>query len=313
MIYGQEIKASIARSASECEAHCYVATAYCKKTAFEELFATPALQAKVKILLLRWDLVDLVTGASDSEVYPLAKSLGWEVYIHQKLHAKVYRFDRYCYIGSANLTNAGMTGYTSTSNFEAVTKVDVTDKIENWFFQLVQSSRHLDDELYEHIKTDVEKYIDKFPETDHIDYSLQTQKLLKATQLEDIYTNDFFWSANPDAFFTKEEEGYNTEHDLYLLRLNSPISQQELSAAFHHSKAFRWLINILIDKKEIYFGELTALLHESLCDDPEPYRKTVKILLNNLINWAGKFSKDIILIDQPNRSTRLRLQSSVTY
>ena len=44
---------------------------------------------------------------------------------------------------------------------------------------------------------------------------------------------------------------------------------------FTASKAFHWLLDSVED--QIYFGELSSELHSSLCDDPAPYRKNVKV------------------------------------
>ena len=310
MIFGHEIKASIADAASQCETTCYIAIAYCKKTAFEELFINPSIKAKVKLLFLRWQLSDLVSGASDLDVYPLAKKYGWTVYIHQKLHAKVYRFDNDCFVGSANLTNMGMIGEPLTSNIEALSKEKVDKDIDNWFLQLINNSRELDDELFYEISNDVEKYTDIIIELNNIKYSSYTQNLFNKDKIENLYTHDFFWIEHPDNLFSpSKNDNRNVEHDLQLLRLNPPISSQDVSNSFHQSKAFHWLLNILLKKKVIYFGELTALLHDELQDDPAPYRMTVKMLLNNLINWAGYYSQDLFIIDQPNISTRLKLRN----
>lgn len=308
MLFGQDIKSEVVISASQCSNTCYIATAYCKTTAFQELLINSSVNAKVKILLLRWDLNDLITGASDLDTYSLAKKHGWKVFINQKLHAKVYRFDNDCYIGSANLTNRGMIGEATLRNIEVLSKEDINNDIESWFLQLINASRELDDELYEQIVKDVEQYdYESIPSLD-IHYSIETQNLLNKSKIEELFTLDFFWVEKPlDILSGSEEERRNIEHDLTLLRLEPPISEDGMSIAFHQSKAFHWLLNILLERKEVYFGELTSLLHDALHDDPAPYRKSVKILLNNLISWVELYSRDILEIDKPNVSTRIKL------
>lgn len=308
MIYGQEIKTSIANAASRCEASCYIASAYCKAHAFEDIFINPSIRAKVKILFLRWQLSDLLSGASDLDVYPLAKKHGWEVFINPRLHAKVYRFDDDCFIGSANLTHSGLTGDINDINLEVVTKVETNDQIRDWFLQLINNSRNLDDELYNQIKSDYETYLEEYKNIESVQYSLRTQHLFNKNFTDNLFTHDFMWSETPQSLLSSNnEDERGVAHDILLLRLNYPISKQDLINAFHQTKAFHWILKILLDKREIYFGELTSLLHDTLQDDPGPYRKSVKILLNTLIKWMEYCSNDIFLIDQPHISTRIRL------
>lgn len=59
---------------------------------------------------------------------------------------------------------------------------------------------------------------------------------------------------------------------------------------------------------EIYFGELSTLLHEAIVEDPKPYRKDIKRLLANQIKWLETLGIEDIVIDRPHYSQRLRLR-----
>ena len=309
MIFGKNIEETLLSSISRCEDHCSVATAYCKKSAFEKLFIEQPLQSKNKVLIVRWELKDLVMGASDLDVYTLAKSSGWDIYINSDLHAKVYRFDDDTYIGSANLTASGITGNTSCLNLEAISKEKTTNDIEGWFARLIYDSRLLDDELFNLIKEDVTNFENKVFDLEELTYSDKTKKLLQARLIEKLFTNDFIWTENPEFILDgSNHENLNVVHDLQVLSLSPLMSYQDIVTSFNQSKAFLWLRNILYQRTEIYFGELSSLLHDSLQDDPAPYRKTVKILLNNLICWLELCAQDQFIVDKPNRSTRIRLK-----
>lgn len=312
MIYGENIKLAINMAAANCNRGCYIASAYCKSQAFEELLLNASIKAKVKVLFVRWELRDLISGASDLEVYELAKQDGWRVYINQQLHAKVYRFDDACYIGSANLTNKGITGHTGIKNIETLSLENFNQDIENWFSQLTKTSIPLDDELYSSIKRDVRMYEEIDEPKPEYKYSLETINLLSNLSKQPLFTSDLFWVEDPELLIKLEiREERNVEHDLQLLRLYYPVNQDDVTLAFHRSKIFHWLLNILLTKEEIYFGELTSLLHNALMDDPIPYRHTIKGLLNNLINWIVYCSDDVINVDKPNHSTRLSLRKSL--
>jgi hypothetical protein len=82
----------------------------------------------------------------------------------------------------------------------------------------------------------------------------------------------------------------------------------ELKEAFCGSIPFLWLCNILKNNNnEIYHGELGKILHNTFIDDPRPYRKNVKFLLNNLLNWVKVLDIKNIKIDRPEFSERISL------
>lgn len=308
MIVGRNIKVEISKSIKQCVVQCYIATAYCTTRAYEKILVDQLCNVLNKIIFLRWELKDLVLGASDLEVYPLAKRNGWQVYINQKLHAKVYRFDNDCFIGSANLTQSGLAGADVGLNIETVAKVAVDESIETWFTQLINGSRLLDDELYQLIQNDVDSFEGLEEGISDIRYSVKTAALIEAKAINSLYTKDFIWSESPKELLADNIENIKSiEHDMALLGLNRATVAENICITFHQSKAFHWLFIILEEKREIYFGELSALLHDVLQDDPAPYRKSVKILLNSLINWVEYCSSEVLIVDKPKHSARLRL------
>ena len=55
----------------------------------------------VKVTFIcRWKLDDVLTGATDIEVYPLLRDQGIRVLLHQNLHAKYYRSDNKILMGN---------------------------------------------------------------------------------------------------------------------------------------------------------------------------------------------------------------------
>ena len=88
-------------------------------------------------------------------------------------------------------------------------------------------------------------------------------------------------------------------------------SQEELKQAFRWSKAFLWLYNYVnsCPDKTSYFGGATAALHNTLVNDPKPYRKEVKDLLANTLGWIQALDIKEIAIDTPNHSQRIRIEN----
>lgn len=88
-----------------------------------------------------------------------------------------------------------------------------------------------------------------------------------------------------------------------------PVSDVELEQNFATGKCVAWLREKLQKKGgELYFGELTSDLHNSLLEDPLPYRTEVKRLVENLINWVVVLLPAEFGSDTPQRSRRLYLR-----
>ena len=69
------------------------------------------------ICVTRWNVQDIVEGASDIQCYAIVRDLGGSFRLHPSLHAKYYRVDDMVFVGSANLTYSAM-GWTAEPNLE---------------------------------------------------------------------------------------------------------------------------------------------------------------------------------------------------
>ena len=122
---------------------------------------------------------------------------------------------------------------------------------------------------------------------------------------------DFF--VEPERFdrhLEKLKYDKNIKHDLELFGLDkNKIDKNKIRQGFSESKVYKWLINLLKKQKnrEIYFGNLSSIIHNSLLDDPRPYRKNVKDLQINLYNFLKTLNLEKILLDKPNVSERIKL------
>lgn len=75
-------------------------------------------------VVTRWKAEEIAAGVSDLEVYDLvAASNNTRLLLHPCLHAKYYRIDGRCLIGSANLTAKAL-GWAPVSNIEILVEVD---------------------------------------------------------------------------------------------------------------------------------------------------------------------------------------------
>lgn len=292
----------------------YLASAFCKQSQIQSLAERVAPLNISKKLLVRYRPSDLILGASDLVDVNYFEDLGWEIYIHQQLHAKTYIVDDCAIIGSANLTRMGLPINSRLGNKElAIFTSDVTlvSAVKQWFDEIVSNAVRLDPDLYNFLHAQISleskermvnqqslKLIDK-----------QFQSLLDKNAVLNncfrLYTSEFLWTTYQEFWrnSTSLDQTKDFVHDLELLNLNIPFDEEMTKTAFCQSRTYLWLLNILND--ELYFGEITERLHEILADDPRPFRKDVKLLVQNLVSWLESCSNDVV-IDQPNISTRIR-------
>ena len=274
----------------------------------------PAIPIDLRVIA-RWRCLDLVSGASDIEVFPVLRSRGARFFVHPDLHAKLALVDnRLLFIGSANLTSAGLQlvpGGNRELSVGLPASPDDLGIIQNIF----DESHEVDSELYEEMLAFV-KRIPRSSEIGSLDWPMSIAKRLTRSP-ERLWVAELFWASSPTDLLEHAQAGTDVEeavrHDLSLIgfdwKANRTRSITEIGERFRQSRAWKWLEGKLLGRPEheIYFGELSAVLHDLLLDDPKPYRKDVKSLLSNLLNWAAELSEGRLVLDRPAYSQRVRL------
>lgn len=254
-----------------------------------------------KKLLVRFRLEDILSGASDIELYEYCKQNGWDFYIRFDLHAKTYIFDKKrCIIGSSNLTGRGLefgiTGNYELSDFVEIDTSDV-DKIDILF----DNSLMVDDELYVKLKEEFEKAKSNIaPNTNLKNFAWSKELYNKfIPNLKVLFSFNFPSTKCP--ILTDPES-------ISFLDCQFPASEVTIKECFLRSNCYLWLKKVLKGNGNcLYFGSITKLLHDALISDPKPYRKDVKEYLSNLLSWIEYFDIDEIQIDKPNYSQRVTL------
>lgn len=85
-------------------------------------------------------------------------------------------------------------------------------------------------------------------------------------------------------------------------------NKEKLKEVFRWSNAYLWLLDTLRGHDGcMYFGELSASLHNTVVSDPKPYRKDIKQMLANLLKLIEELEMEEIIIDRPNYSQRVRM------
>ena len=240
---------------------------------------------------------DVRAGSSQLSAIKTALDNEYQVYCHHALHAKIYCLDDLqIYSGSANFTSNGLKIY-GDGNLEASVKIPATAQNLEFISNIIASSTPLDLAALQRMQSCIDLkepqlLFDQWPEGVLVEH-------------EGIWVRDFFWS-NP----TDKKLSADSIHDLELLQLDSwDYEFSQIKMRLLNTRCIKWMITTLkhSDFQEFFFGSLTQQLHNQLQDDPTPYRKDIKILLQNTLAYCEKYLKEEIEITTPRHSQKIKL------
>jgi hypothetical protein len=291
------MKKQIEDELANAKTHLHIVTAYCKMNAIQFIEKSLKSNIQTKKLLVRFRFDDIIKGASDLQIYEYCKKHSWEMYVNFNMHAKTYVFDRLrCIVGSANLTSSGV-GLIEDSNTELSVLVQLPSEEMKKIETMFESSILITDELYSLMKKDTEgKATDKY--LPNLVWSKEILQHFKP-KVRTLFTYEL---PNCDSLS-------NLKHDsLDFLELQS-TETSEIAKKLMQSNAYRWLVEKLkqMSDQTDYFGHLSQELHNAIINDPGPYRKEVKQLLDNLLNWIVELDIKEVKIDRPNHTRRISL------
>jgi HKD family nuclease len=239
---------------------------------------------------------DFACGASAIKAVSKALNNGCKVACLPDLHAKIYVIDRQkMFVGSANFTSNGLKLH-GQGNLEASIEAEVSEQNLEFVDKIVSNAVSINHAIL----ADMEKYVEKNKNV------LKSEKTYTKWPSNILPRDLKIWVTNFPWLNLSEEsrEESAIKHDKYEFGDN-----QEM---FFSSKAYNWLCSVLKEKEsqEIYYGELSAKLHNDLIDDPKPYRKEVKMLLSNLLTYVEKYAGNEIEVDRPDHSQHIKLISN---
>jgi hypothetical protein len=265
--------------------------------------------------MARWECGDLVSGSSDLSVYEILRDRGGRFFMLPDLHAKVALVDGFdLFVSSANITGAGLRlvpGGNREIGVRGAASPDDVAVIDTMFDEATEITPALFDEIrdvVERLRRDAEpRARERWP-------AELLKKLEKGPRR--LWVAELPWCSLSElrvAAVGGTDGGDGLQHDLALFGIDPEsyptLGVEDLQTEFLRSRAWRWLIATLNEAPggELYFGRLTEILHNSLLDDPRPYRQDVKRLVANLLDWASDFGVAVVTIDRPNYSQRVRL------
>ena len=287
-----------------------ICSAFLRSSIIDDLSSRFLSSTSVRVLV-RWQLGDLLAGASDLAAYEVSRALGWKFYVCLNFHGKVFHLPPHgILVGSANATESGL-GLLTHSNSEACTIVEEKDSNRTFVNNLFLQAAEMNDDLFEQIK-----FVYDQSQKNNLEAFEWPESILKNIQIQSDNSSELFLS---ECFQSDGQELLSGAHvlsnaaksDLSLLGLSEKnISYESIAIQFKKSKIYSLLID-LVEKRggEVYFGALSAALHDWLVEDPAPYRREVKVLVKNIYGWVANLSaaSSGLCVDRPNHSERIRL------
>lgn len=296
ILLSNEILDSVKKELQNATDSVQIITAYCKESTFLYLNNCINPEVRTKKLLVRFRMDDIVKGSTDFSILNLGLSLKWEVYVRFDLHAKTYIIDnKRGLVGSANATNCGLS-VGKSGNMEMATLIDVESQDVEKIDMLYNDAIRVDEVLLNEMKMQLDSI-----EITNMDDSYSWNSTI--TNLFHPNINTLFSYELPEDFCLTQGEYFSFIDEVFL------GDKCKLKDSFRWSNAYIWLLKILQDSGGcLFFGELSAKLHDALISDPKPYRREVKQMLANLLSLIEVLEMEEIIIDKPNYSQRIRIK-----
>jgi hypothetical protein len=221
-------------------------------------------------ILVRWSAADLISGFGNLDIYPALVDRGFRLSMNPSVHAKLVLVDgTQLFVGSANLTSTGMGLGCAKWNVEfgnvcVATPGDV-DVVESAFSDAVEVTP----DLWAALKAWIAQQEVRAPLSAAFPSMIEA---LFGDRVAGLWVADLPWCSPAEV--RDHPDGDAVAHDRALLGVGgSPDDVGSVEGLL----CYRWLLACLRDapNHELYFGELTAILHGALLDDPRPYRSDV--------------------------------------
>lgn len=121
------------------------------------LDAIPNAGQKI-VCVTRWRPEDIVDGVCDLEIFEVVSNrANSNLWIHPNLHAKYFRADQSCLLGSANLTGRAL-GWRLPTNLELLAELEVsTQGIQAWEASLMRNSIPVTPDLRDKVANEAEE------------------------------------------------------------------------------------------------------------------------------------------------------------
>lgn len=158
---------------------------FIKASVLKRLLALISTQVSVRCIT-RWHPEEIIAGVSDLEVWSLIRERPQSsLWLRPELHAKFYRADEQCLVGSANLTAKAL-GWSNSSNLELLVQLPASEPTLKIFeAELLTSCVQVEENLFEQISATVQLLLAQYPDIKPFGFSTSN-----ASEREQLFSND---------------------------------------------------------------------------------------------------------------------------
>ncbi len=267
------------------------------------------------VIVTTWEPVDLLSGASDLEVYTYCQERRIALYVSEMMHLKVYSVGlNSAIVATGNISRRGLM---PEGNYEAAVEIEHLTNEDRLFFETIRAnSRLVDDTIYLKLKDWVK---------------LNTINVPKPPALKDVismpHREDFLVSALPMTYSvdvlaagyarirTGQDPSNDQEvaacifHDLANYSISLGLSDDEfrleLSKRFFAHPFIRKMDEFIAP--EAYFGRIKEWIQNNCTDVPVPSRRELTGNVQVLLEWFVSLGNGKYVVDVPGaRSQRIR-------
>ncbi|MDB4902211.1 MAG: hypothetical protein JWQ63_1492 [Mucilaginibacter sp.] len=271
--------------------------------------------SSVKTVVVRWEPRDLITGASDLEIYSYLKEKGITLYRNPRVHLKAFVHDgERAFFGSANISQRALNNPPLLNyNYELATVVENLGLDERLYFNLIEAESVLiTDLIYEQIKSQLPEKIASFPKESDFDIAIQyPDKNYSISSLPMTYNVETLYRIYETHEGLHEVELSCSLHDLalYNLPLGLPLDEfkKQLKVSFFNHPFIREFLRNVDNEGEIYFGGAKDWIHRNCSDVPTPRKWEITENIQILYRWITALGEGIYQMDRPSHSERLFL------
>jgi len=298
LISNSELTAQLELHIPQCE-ELNLISAFVTQPAIRWLEALITTNQPTINLVGRFSPQDFIAGASDISAIRTCLNNGYQVKALSNLHAKIYQIDRdIIFTGSANLTGKGLS-LVEHDNLESCTRVNACETSKEFIDKIINASIN--------ITVDILNKMEKFLEL----YSATESSTIPATWPNEVIpkTTDMFVSDFPLTKPGETSQAYikNPSLEFAIIEANK-ADFNNAQRLFKKSKSYLWLKAQVINNqgnRDLGFGQVSRLLHATLCDDPTPYRKDIKSLQKNLYLYLEIYTSDELIIFVPGQRSEI--------
>lgn len=151
-VLGSMLEESVAKASKEV----VLVAPFIKAQALRRVLAQVPETVTSILCVTRWLPEDIADGVCDLDIFDVLNATGrGKLHIHPNLHAKYFRCDDECLVGSANLTRKAL-GWSTPANIEIMIPVPAKT-LETWEERLIRTSIEVTPEIRDQIGAEAER------------------------------------------------------------------------------------------------------------------------------------------------------------